>query len=161
MGYRDAAKIEGGLSEKNRELYETSSDVRVSHRTTRRLCSANARSSCSLRPGGLTNASKKTARSRGDKTIVSCSAIVRRAASASAVMQKSVSLRRSRAAAGLISAFVGSKPKPFVSRRSFTLCRRRHRFSPNPKCTSRRLTFQRGSRSTIPHLIREHGRNGR
>ena len=71
----------------------------VIHRRTRRLCSANARSSRSLGAGGLTRVSKKTARSRSERTSVSCSAMVRRAASVSAVMQKSVNLRRSSCAA--------------------------------------------------------------
>src|SRR5436853_483661 len=57
---------------------------------TRRLCSASARISRSLGSGGLTSASKNAARSRSDSTSVSCSAIVRRAVSVSAVTQKSL-----------------------------------------------------------------------
>jgi len=60
---------------------------------------------------GATRTSKKTARSRSVRTSVSCAAIVRRAASVSAVMQKSVSLRRSSWAARSIRALVGSSTR--------------------------------------------------
>jgi hypothetical protein len=64
------------------------------HPTSRPSRSSNARWRRLLRAGGSTRAVKKIARSRSDKTIVSCSAIVRRADFVSAVMQKPVSLRR-------------------------------------------------------------------
>ncbi len=87
---------------------------------------------------------KKTTRSRSDSTMVSCSAIVRRAASVRAVMQKSVSFRLSSCAARSIKAFVGSSTR----KPSLSSLRRRSRFAVATmvtfRCqrTSNGLTFQ-------------------
>ena len=67
--------------------------------TIRSFIAWNARLSRAFAFGGRTNASKNTCRSRSESTIASCRVIVARVASANAVRQKSVKLRRSSAAA--------------------------------------------------------------
>lgn len=69
--------------------------------------------------------SKKTERSRSDSIIVSCLAIVRRAASVSAVMQKSVSLRPFELRSALdqrLGRRVHAKAKPLFEESMLAFC---------------------------------------